>query len=440
MLLPRGRRSHHPGSRVGSRARPVPLPPMATARSTVPAPPSETIRNHAAFIWSVADLLRGDYKQSEYGKVILPLTVIRRLDCVLEPTKEAVLEKHKELTGKIENVEPVLQAVAGQQFYNTSPLDLHQAPRRPQHDRRQPRSSTSAASPRPPGTSSTSSTSSIQIDRLRQGQPALPGHRQVRRHRPAPGGGVEHRDGLPLRGADPPVLGALERDRRRALHAARGHPADGEPAVHRGRDDVLTKPGIVKTLCDPACGTGGMLSVAEDHLRALNPAGAARGLRAGAERRDLRGLPLGHDAEGPGRLAHRLRQLASPRTTTRASASTTCSPIRRSASSGRRSRTRSARRPRRKGFNGRFGAGLPRINDGSLPLPAAHDLQDEAGPRRAARASRSSSTARRCSPARPGRASRRSAAGSSRTTGSRRSSRCPTSSSTTPASRPTSGS
>ena len=83
---------------------------------------SETIRNHAAFIWSVADLLRGDYKQSEYGKVVLPLTVIRRLDCVLEPTKQAVLEKHKELAGKIENVEPVLQAVAGEQFYNTSPL------------------------------------------------------------------------------------------------------------------------------------------------------------------------------------------------------------------------------------------------------------------------------------------------------------------------------
>jgi type I restriction enzyme M protein len=83
---------------------------------------SETIRNHAAFIWSVADLLRGDYKQSEYGKVVLPLTVIRRLDCVLEPTKAAVLERHNQLAGRIENVEPVLQAVAGQQFYNTSPL------------------------------------------------------------------------------------------------------------------------------------------------------------------------------------------------------------------------------------------------------------------------------------------------------------------------------
>ena len=48
------------------------------------------ISNHAGFIWSVADMLRGDYKQSEYGKVILPLTVLRRLDCVLEPTKPAV--------------------------------------------------------------------------------------------------------------------------------------------------------------------------------------------------------------------------------------------------------------------------------------------------------------------------------------------------------------
>src|SRR5207244_10500621 len=48
--------------------------------------------NLSSFIWYVADLLRGDYKQSEYGKVILPFTVLRRLDCVLEPTKGAVLE------------------------------------------------------------------------------------------------------------------------------------------------------------------------------------------------------------------------------------------------------------------------------------------------------------------------------------------------------------
>jgi type I restriction enzyme M protein len=81
-------------------------------------------KNHAAFIWSVADLLRGTYKQSDYGKVILPLVVIRRLDCVLGPTKDTVLKKAKSLEGRVENVEPVLSSVAGQQVYNTSPLDF----------------------------------------------------------------------------------------------------------------------------------------------------------------------------------------------------------------------------------------------------------------------------------------------------------------------------
>jgi type I restriction enzyme M protein len=86
---------------------------------------TETIRSHAAFIWAVADLLRGDYRQSEYGRVILPLVVLRRLDCVLEPTKDAVLARYDSLRGTgIENVEPVLSAVADQQFYNVSKLTL----------------------------------------------------------------------------------------------------------------------------------------------------------------------------------------------------------------------------------------------------------------------------------------------------------------------------
>jgi hypothetical protein len=85
---------------------------------------SNTIQNHAAFIWSVADLLRGDYKQSEYGKVILPLTVLRRLDCVLEPTKQAVLDRAAQLAGKVHNLDPILQKEAGEQFYNTSRFDF----------------------------------------------------------------------------------------------------------------------------------------------------------------------------------------------------------------------------------------------------------------------------------------------------------------------------
>src|SRR3954467_13005518 len=80
--------------------------------------------NLSAFIWSVADLLRGDFKQSDYGKVILPFTVLRRLDCVLEPTKSAVLTELAARTkGKV-NPEPFLLRKSKQSFYNTSPLDL----------------------------------------------------------------------------------------------------------------------------------------------------------------------------------------------------------------------------------------------------------------------------------------------------------------------------
>ena len=93
---------------------------------------SEAIKNHAAFIWSVADLLRGDYKQSEYGRVILPLTVLRRLDCVLEPTKAQVLETAARLQGKVDNVSLVLEDAAGEQSYNMSKLGPAQDRRRRQ--------------------------------------------------------------------------------------------------------------------------------------------------------------------------------------------------------------------------------------------------------------------------------------------------------------------
>lgn len=60
--------------------------------------------DRANFIWSVADLLRGDYKAHDYGKVILPLVVLRRLDCALESTKERVLAEASGLTDEVAGV------------------------------------------------------------------------------------------------------------------------------------------------------------------------------------------------------------------------------------------------------------------------------------------------------------------------------------------------
>ncbi|AZD35300.1 Type I restriction-modification system, DNA-methyltransferase subunit M [Pseudomonas chlororaphis subsp. aurantiaca] len=79
----------------------------------------------AAFLWSIADLLRGDFKQSQYGRIILPFTLLRRMECVLAPTKEEVIKQTFAQEGRPDTVrEMILLRSAGQQFFNASPLTL----------------------------------------------------------------------------------------------------------------------------------------------------------------------------------------------------------------------------------------------------------------------------------------------------------------------------
>src|SRR5580698_9752232 len=81
----------------------------------------------ANFIWQIADLLRGVYRPPQYERVMLPLTVLRRFDCVLDPTKEKVLAEYKRLTeaGMPEEViNKRLNAITKQRFHNRSPLDF----------------------------------------------------------------------------------------------------------------------------------------------------------------------------------------------------------------------------------------------------------------------------------------------------------------------------
>jgi len=78
-----------------------------------------------SFLWGVADLIRDTFKRGKYQDVILPLTVLRRLDCVLARTKEKVLGKQAELRGrKLENLDPQLRKASGFAFYNTSRYDF----------------------------------------------------------------------------------------------------------------------------------------------------------------------------------------------------------------------------------------------------------------------------------------------------------------------------
>lgn len=235
-----------------------------------PQPPTDApIRNHAAFIWSVADLLRGDYKQSEYGKVVLPLTVLRRLDCVLEETKPQVLKRSAELRGRIENVEPVLENVAGQRFYNTSPLDFHRLLDDPAQLAGNLRGYIAAFSP---GARAVIEKFDLdaQITRLARADllyMVLSKFADIDLH-PDVVSNLE--------------MGYLYEELIRRFSELSNETA-GEHFTPREvirlmvnillaeDSQVLTEPGTVRTLLDPACGTGGMLTVTENHLRQLNP-------------------------------------------------------------------------------------------------------------------------------------------------------------------------
>jgi type I restriction enzyme M protein len=230
---------------------------------------NESIRNHAAFIWSVADLLRGDYKQSEYGKVILPLTVIRRLDCVLAPTKAKVLQRHQQLSEKIENLEPVLQAEAKQQFYNVSPLDFRRLLDDPNHLADNLRSYilgfSSAA--RDVIDKFDFDGQITRLDRANLLFLVLSRFADIDLHPDA----VSNLE-----------MGYLYEELIRRFSELSNETA-GEHFTPREvirlmvnllfieDEKALRDAGAIRTLYDPACGTGGMLSVAEDHLRSLNP-------------------------------------------------------------------------------------------------------------------------------------------------------------------------
>ena len=76
------------------------------------------VNNHGAFIWRIANLLRGTYKPAQYGAVILPFVVLRRMDCLLEPTKQAALARAADLEGLPADI--ALPKVTGLSIWNTS--------------------------------------------------------------------------------------------------------------------------------------------------------------------------------------------------------------------------------------------------------------------------------------------------------------------------------
>ncbi|WP_319463791.1 class I SAM-dependent DNA methyltransferase [Micromonospora sp. RTP1Z1] len=224
----------------------------------------------ANFIWSVADLLRGDYKQSEYGRVILPLTVLRRLDCVLEPTKDAVLARHAQLKELgIQNMDPVLRKTAGLPFYNTSEMSFRKLLGDQDHVALNLRACIGGFSPGAVDVLEKYGFDT-QISRLAEAgllYQVVAKFADIDLH---PDVVSNHQMGY--------VFEELIRRFSEISNETAGEHFTPREVIKLmvnlllapDEDDLVT-PGIVRKIYDPACGTGGMLSEAQDHIQEHNP-------------------------------------------------------------------------------------------------------------------------------------------------------------------------
>ncbi|MGW6782646.1 type I restriction-modification system subunit M [Streptomyces sp. NPDC054987] len=229
---------------------------------------SDESRHLARLIWSVSDLLRGDFKASEYGKIILPFTVLRRLDCVLAPTRTRVQDVASTFTGDEPAREAFLRRASGQPFFNTSRLTLEDVASSPQDAPYLLRDHIAGLS-----------------DNAREVMERFEIDQTIKRLHDSDllylviskfvtfdlGPAVtSHQMGL--------VFEELVRH-----FAEYGSETAGEHLTPRDvvrlmvslltapDTDVLTAPGVIRSVLDPVCGTGGLLSEAEDHITAINP-------------------------------------------------------------------------------------------------------------------------------------------------------------------------
>ncbi|MCL4743463.1 MAG: type I restriction-modification system subunit M [Phycisphaerales bacterium] len=234
-----------------------------------------------AFIWSVADLLRGPYRPNQYGKVILPLTVLRRLDCLLEPTRKKVLEKQEELKRKgmsPQAIEPILNRTAAPSdwpkdrpflVHNTSRFDFQRLKEDPNHIARNLAQYIKGFS---------SEVRRIfehfgfaehieKLDKANRLYLVVSRFADIDLH---PGAVTNTEMGY--------IFEELIRKFSEAANETAGDHFTPREVIRlmvnllfEEDGEALTKKGIVRTLFDPACGTGGMLSVAEEYLAELNP-------------------------------------------------------------------------------------------------------------------------------------------------------------------------
>ncbi|MDA8516706.1 class I SAM-dependent DNA methyltransferase [Citrobacter sp. Igbk 16] len=225
----------------------------------------------AAFLWSVADLLRGDFKQSQYGRIILPFTLLRRLECVLEDSKEAVLAqttKVKAMNLPEEALEKlILRAADGLMFFNASPMDLS----------KMGQNGIKANLEKYVQSFSTDAREIFEhfkfsefVGQLEEANLLYKVVQKFATAELSPKDISNHDMGL--------VFEELIRRFAEGSNETAGEhftPRDivrlTTSLVFIGDDDALTKDGIIRTIYDPTAGTGGFLSSGMELLHKLNP-------------------------------------------------------------------------------------------------------------------------------------------------------------------------
>ena len=319
----------------------------------------------AAYIWSLADLLRGDFKQSQYGRVILPFTILRRLECVLESSKPKVLDQVEKLKAKKKLEEDAremfLLKAAGESFYNTSPMNLSKL-----------------------GSSDIKSNLLAYVDSFSKDAREIFEHfrfdefvgqlneanllfkivQKVATTDLSPKTISNHDMGL--------VFEELIRRFAESSNETAGEhftPRDivrlTTSLVFMEDDDALTEEGIIRTIYDPTAGTGGFLSSGMEYVHELNPRAVMRafGQELNPESyaickgdmlikgQDVSRIKLGNTLSDDQLYADKFDyMLSNP-------------PF---GVDWKKVEGEIKNEHKLKGFDGRFGPGLPRVSDGSL--------------------------------------------------------------------------
>ena len=321
-------------------------------------------KEKADLIWRVADLLRGDYKQSDYGKVILPMTVIRRLDCVLEPTKQKVLDylpKVQTLNEVI--IEKTLNKVAGFNFHNRSPFNFDKLIADPNNIALNLRAYIN-------GFSESAReileyfNFDVQIDLM--DDPSTDLLFRV----------VKSFQEIDLSDMESMEMGYVFEDLIRRFSEQSNETA-GEHFTPREvirlmvnilfieDRDILTQDGIVRTLYDPACGTGGMLSVGEQYVKELNPDADLKvfGQEINSESYAICKSDMLIKGQNPSNIKFGNTFTVDGLKEEEFDYMLSNPPF---GVDWKKAEKIIKSEANSKGFDGRFGAGLPRINDGAL--------------------------------------------------------------------------